>query len=196
MKGKTLTELYHEIEGPGPSGEGTDKHNFHRYDGLYGPLLAHKRETAKKVLEIGVSWLGSGDLEALGHYFPNAEVHGIDINPLERVKEEYQADNVVFHHMDGYNVANLDESFGDTKWDFVLDDGPHDYPSQLHTLNYFHDKLAPNGILLIEDIQGGISGGAVNGLYENFEGDKHFLSFIDRTRGAQRDDIIAMYMPY
>ena len=33
MKGKTLTELYHEIEGLGPKGEGTDKHNYHRYDG-------------------------------------------------------------------------------------------------------------------------------------------------------------------
>jgi len=196
MNNKTLTELYFEIEGLGPNGEGTDKHNHHKYDGLYGPLLAHKRETAKKVLEIGVSWLGSGDLEALGHYFPNAEVHGVDINQLKRVKKEQQADNIVFHQMNGYDPVLLDATFGDTKWDFALDDGPHTYGSQVVFLNYFHDKQAPNGILLIEDIQGGINGPVVQGLYDSFVGDKRFLSFIDRTRGAQPDDIIAMYMPY
>ena len=143
-----------------------------------------------------MSWLGSGDLEALGHYFPNAEVHGVDIDPLVRVKEEQQAPNIIFHQMNGYDPAMLDATFGDTKWDFALDDGPHTTESQIVFLNYFHDRLAPNGILLIEDIQGGINGESVQRIHDNFVGDTHFLSFIDRTRGAQRDDIIAMYMPY
>lgn len=189
MNNKTLTELYELIGG-------TDKHTTHKYAGLYGPLLAHKRETAKKVLEVGVSCWGSGDLEALGHYFPNAEVHGIDVHPLERVKEEHQAPNIFFHQFDGYNTDLLDGCFGVTVWDFVLDDGPHNRETQIIFLNYFYDKLAPGGILIIEDIQGGISGPIVQYLYDNFEGDKHFLSFIDRTRGASGDDIIALYMPY
>lgn len=200
MRNKTLTELYHLIGG-------TDKHSntavpwptddiSHTYDGLYGPLWAHKKESARKVLEIGVSWLGSGDLEVLGHHFPNAEVHGVDIDPLERVSEEHQAPNITFHQMDGYNAENLDKTFGDTKWDIVLDDGPHTVESQVKCLNYFHDKLAPHGMMLIEDIAGGINGRQVQELYDSFEGGKHFLSFIDRTRGSKADDVIALYMPY
>ena len=38
MKDKTLTELFNTIGS-------TDKHTrIHKYDGLYGPLLAHKRD--------------------------------------------------------------------------------------------------------------------------------------------------------
>jgi hypothetical protein len=195
VKDKTLTELFNTIGS-------TDKHTRHKYDGLYGPLLAHKRETAKKVIEVGVSDFGGGDFHALGHYFPNAEVHGVDIIPLEqgglytKVAPEHEASNVVFHLMDGYDPPQLDSTFGDTKWDFALDDGPHSTESQIIFLNYFHNRLAPNGILIIEDIQGGINGDAVQRLYDNFVGDKRFLSFIDRSRGAAPDDILAMYMPY
>ena len=149
-----------------------------------------------------MSNFGGGDLHALGHYFPNAEVHGVDIIPLEqgvcysKVASEHEASNVVFHLMDGYDTSQLDSTFGDTKWDLALDDGPHSTKSQIIFLNYFYNRLAPNGILLIEDIRGGIKGQAVQGLYDSFVGDKRFLSFIDRTRGAAGDEILAMYMPY
>ena len=187
FKDKTLSELYSLIGG-------TDKHNYHRYDGLYGPILKSKRFTAKKVLEVGVSCWGSGDLEALGHYFPNAEVHGIDTDPLERVKEEHQAPNIIFHQMDGYDYKSLDETFGDSKWDVVLDDGPHTIESQIKCLNYFHDKLAPNGVIIVEDIQRAHENPSPFTEIRNaFEGTDMYLSFIDRHRGACVDDMLAMY---
>ena len=184
MQDKTLTELYTLIGG-------TDKHTHHKYDGLYGPLLKHKKLTAKRVLEIGVSCWGSGELEALGHYFPNAYVHGIDTEPFVRVRADgHQAPNIIFHQMDGYDYDKLDEIFGDTKWDVVLDDGPHTLESQIKCLNYFHDKLAPNGLILIEDMQ---NPATFDEVYNSFKGNNHYLSFIDRHRGAAPDDMLVMY---
>ena len=171
MKNKTLIEL-HELIG------GTDKHTTHAFSYFYGPFLSPKRETAKKVLELGVSWLGSGDLEALGHYFPNAELHGVDIEPLVRVAKEHQAPNITFHQMDGYDPAQLDSAFGDTKWDLVLDDGPHTKESQLFCLNYFHSKLASRGVILVEDVPPE----SIDFIVEGFEGDPRYISVVDRTR--------------
>ena len=134
----------------------TDKHTTHAYPWLYDPLLRHKKETAKNVLEIGV--YRGGSLDAFAEFFPNAHVQGIDtVDPAEHslnagVTDPERHPRVTVHVGDGYDHEFL-KRFEDIKWDVVLDDGPHSKESQLAMLDYFHTRLAPNGILLIEDVR-------------------------------------------
>ena len=56
----------------------TDKHTTHSYDTVYHQLLSGKRDSVTSVLEIGVR---EGDsLRVWREYFPNATIHGIEIN--------------------------------------------------------------------------------------------------------------------
>ena len=144
LKSKKLIEL-HELIG------GTDKHTRHAFSYFYGPFLNQKEKLQKGFRAWGVT-LGVWGLRGIRALFPNAEVHGVDINPLVRVKEEHQAPNIIFHEMDGYDPIKLDSVFGDTKWDVIIEDGPHTKETQTGCLNYFRDKLAPDGVILVEDV--------------------------------------------
>jgi hypothetical protein len=173
------------------SHEKTDKHTIHSYDVVYENLFSNRKTKVKNFLEIGVSYFGGGDLAAFGEYFPKAQVHGVDINPLDTT--DFPT-NVHFHLGDGYNVEFL-KTLPDVKWDIVLDDGPHTYESQLFVFDYFKDKLAKNGMILVEDIYPQNAAHLVN----NFPGNKEFLTILDRrfTRpnNQYQNDIIFMYAP-
>jgi hypothetical protein len=177
---KHLNEIFHEVGM-------TDKHTVHGYGYFYSPLLEHKRLTAESVLEIGVSCFGGGSLIALGLFFEYADVHGIDIKPCNTIFPE----NVSLHIGDGYDDEYL-EWLRDIRWDVVLDDGPHTLDSQIHTLNFFYDKLASNGFLLIEDV----NPRNIRALFDKFVGDKMRLSLVNRTLCPRhnKDEYIVVYM--
>jgi hypothetical protein len=166
----------------------TDKHTTHSYDWFYEPLLRHKKESAKQVLEIGVSDFGGGDLTAFGLYFANAQVHGIDIKPTGNSHGK----NVTVHVGNGYDPEFL-KQFDGIEWDVVLDDGPHTKESQVFALNYFHTKLAPEGILLVEDVVES----NIPWIIHHFKGDKNKLSVINRKHTSNtpaNDEFILLYM--
>ncbi|MBT4111499.1 class I SAM-dependent methyltransferase [Candidatus Woesearchaeota archaeon] len=174
----------------------TDKNTTHVYDSFYGPLLSHKKESATHVLEIGVSYFGGGDLAALGYYFGNAKVFGVDLVPC-RIP---MPSNVKVIKGDGYDTSFLDTTFNNISWDIVLDDGPHTKESQLIFLNYFYNKLKVNGILLIEDIWPD----SIDYILNNFKGNPKYLSLVNRLhipRGVASNgktcinEYVIMYMP-
>ncbi len=180
---ETLSELFKKIGV-------TDKHTRHSYDYFYESLLRHKKETATHILEIGVVGVatpGGGELQAFAEYFPNAEIHGIDI-----VNFKPTHPNVIFHLGDGYDEKFLSR-FDEIEWDVVLDDGPHTKESQLFTLNYFFDKIKKDGIVMVEDVKQSDTHWIVN----NFTGDKKRLSIIDRAHTSNtefNDEYILLYM--
>ena len=183
---KTLTDLFTEI------GD-TDKHTTHSYSWSYQPLLKPKKESCKHFLEIGVTGgfsEGGGELKAFAEFFPNAEIHGIDIVPPAQDRATHE--RVFFHHGNGYNEEFL-QQFKDIKWDVVLDDGPHTWESQLFCLNYFYDKIAEDGIILVEDVKAP----NVNMIVGRFEGDMKRLSVINRAHTSNtpyNDEYILLYM--
>ena len=155
--------------------------------------------TVANVLEIGV-WRG-GSLSGWANYFDNANVYGIDtINMFDINKHDgvdlTLPDNATFICDDAYNAEVLQKHFGQIKFDVIIDDGPHSRDSQLFTLNYFHDKMRKNGVIFIEDV------GSWNDynieceyIYDNFQGDKNYLSVIDRIRNPHHEwnEYIIMY---
>ncbi len=131
----------------------TDKNTVHSYLSLYEDILQKKKETATDVLEVGICYGGS--IKLWNDYFTKANVYGLDIMSYNKIWEELK--NIprikLFSSFDAYNKDIVQKCFGDKKFDFILDDGPHTLESQLKFLEIYLPLLKNNGILIIEDIE-------------------------------------------
>ena len=130
----------------------TDKNSVHSYLPLYEDLLSKKRETATDVLELGICYGGS--IKLWYDYFPNATIYGLDIIPITKIWDELKGKERIklFSSFDGVNEDIVNKSFGNKKFDIILDDGLHSLESQLKFLDIYLPLLKENGILIIEDI--------------------------------------------
>lgn len=128
----------------------TDKNSGHSYGPFYDALLAPIRESARRVLEIGVYRAGS--LQVWRDYFPNAWVHGLDADP--KYVDGVSLDRVVTHlgnQNDPAVLRQLGSIYG--PFDFVCDDGSHRIEDQITSLLYLWEHVAPGGWYVIEDVQ-------------------------------------------
>ena len=127
-----------------PYKQDCDKGRVHTYIPEYEELFAPYRETATRVLEIGIRWGASVCLWK--DYFINAEIVGMDID-LDRMYPQYRKEGLTLIEGDCYTMTV------DGLFDIVIDDGPHDLENQLNTLRQYYPKLNDNGMIIIEDIQ-------------------------------------------
>jgi hypothetical protein len=123
----------------------------HNYFQHYWTHFQSVREGVKKVCEIGVE--SGASLRIWKDFFPNAEIHGIDINPkcLEQEEERIQ-----IHIGSQADEAFLDSFVHKTggEFDIVIDDGSHLPAHQIFSFNYFFPRLTTHGIYVVEDTGG------------------------------------------
>jgi hypothetical protein len=133
----------------------TDKNTTHSYLPLYQHLLISKKETAKNVLEVGIS--GGGSIKLWNDFFTNANVYGLDIMPIDYVWEEIKnKEKIVLHtSVDAYNhdYFNTHLLNSNVKFDFMLDDGPHTLETMIQFIQLYSQIMTDDGILIIEDVQ-------------------------------------------
>lgn len=133
----------------------TDKNTVHSYLGLYQELLAHKKETAKNVLEVGI--YAGGSIKLWSDFFVNATVYGLDVMPINNVWDEIKnKDNIILYtSTDAYNEQLFNANFlsKNIKCDFMLDDGPHTLDSMKRFIKLYSQIMTDDGILIIEDVQ-------------------------------------------
>ena len=144
----------------GPSVPYTDKNTSHNYLPLYDNLLSPIRQSATKVLEVGIGDFGQkngGSLILWRKYFPNATIYGLDILPITRVLDELISDDKVTSHteINAYDTEFVKKNFLDKniKFDFMLDDGPHTLESMKKFIILYSPLLKDEGVLIIEDIK-------------------------------------------
>jgi hypothetical protein len=118
-------------------------------------LFSSKKETAKKILEVGIQ--RGGSIKLWRDYFTNAMIYGIDLEKLEpEVPESLRTDPsvVLYTEVDAYDPIWIKENFIDTglKFDILIDDGPHTYTSMANFIERYLPILDDDGILVIEDI--------------------------------------------
>jgi hypothetical protein len=138
----------------------TDKGTTHSYIDLYDKLLCWRKESAQNVLEIGIGDFlpdgqNGGSIHMWHKYFPNATIHALDIKPIRSVMPELRGNAKIklYTSTDAYDPAVVASTFGDMKFDVLLDDGPHTLESMKQFIRLYSDKINKDGILIIEDVQ-------------------------------------------
>ncbi len=135
-------EVIAERHGP------TKRH--HDYLQHYWRHLQHVRESALKVVEVGVQ--SSRSVKTWAEFFPNATIYGIDIDEKCRAFSEDRIDIHIGDQMDEKFLLDfVDKTGGD--FDVVIDDGLHTPYSIMKSFSYLYPALKDHGTYVIEDIQ-------------------------------------------
>jgi hypothetical protein len=141
---------------------GTDKGTKKSYIELfYEKEFKTLRKKKIRLLEIGVRHGASVHL--WNKYFNNIYITGIDnLSDLDLVvgkqinMEWINADNIKIINADAYSLLNAESLV--SKYDVIIDDGPHTLKSQVFCIKNYSVKLSKDGVLIIEDIlKGGLA---------------------------------------
>jgi len=115
--------------------------------GAYMDHFEKLRTKVTSVLEIGVQTGGS--LRMWHDYFPNAQITGIDVDPV-CLKEAGNRIGVVIG--DQSNNGFLDEFAATRQFDIIVDDGGHKMKHQLRSLRRLWPIVTSGGWYVIEDL--------------------------------------------
>jgi len=127
---------------------GTDKIGKHNYLPYYHKLFKDKRESVKKVVEIGA---GEGlGLRMFRDYFPNAMIYGGEIDP-NRIFKEDRIEVIECDQSKGEDLTRLVDKIG-KDIDIWIDDGSHKPKDQAYTCRKMMPHLKDDVIYIIEDV--------------------------------------------
>lgn len=134
----------------------TDKYlgayQHHDYvEAFYGKTFEPRRESTKRMLEIGI-WKG-GSLKLWHDYFVNATIYGFDQRFIcPHLAEAPYNQRIKQTLTDAYN-ADFIKTIPAGTFDIIIDDGPHTLVSQMAFVMLYLDKLKEGGIAIIEDVR-------------------------------------------
>jgi glycosyltransferase involved in cell wall biosynthesis len=149
---------------------GSDK-DRNGYTHVYHALFQHLRDRPLKILEVGIGtvlpdvpssmaahalpgYRPGGSLRAWRDYFPQADVHGMDVQP----DTQFSENRIRTHICDstaGEQVASFFRVHDGLAFDVIIDDGSHVDVHQLRTLENLYPHLKPGGYYIIEDVYPG-----------------------------------------
>jgi len=135
-----LAEHYGTDKRPEPLGHG--------YTHYYHSLFADRRESIRKVMEIGID-VGAS-LRMWRDYFPNATIYGVDVDPNKLITED-RIQCFLCDQSSESALIDLTFRVGDS-FDLIIDDGSHRPHDQITTANVLIPSLTPGGIYVIEDV--------------------------------------------
>lgn len=142
---------------------GSDKFKF--YTPFYDSLLSHKRESVRKVVELGIgypdmmqpiadkiglTYVTGASLLMWRDYFPNAQIYGLDCMTQHFFRED-RIKCLFVDERDPESFHGLEESIG-TDVDLIVEDGMHEPWAQLLAIRKLMPLLAEDGIYFAEDI--------------------------------------------
>ena len=133
---------------------------FHDYTRFYDELL--KDREVKRVLEIGIGtpagmphmegYQTGASLRMWRDYFPEAEIWGLDIDPIAMIEDESRIHTFLCNQSSEPSLVEAVAHFTQ-KFDLIVDDGSHRYEDQALTANIFIPALlSPTGVYVIEDV--------------------------------------------
>ncbi|WP_199814622.1 class I SAM-dependent methyltransferase [Streptomyces sp. NRRL WC-3549] len=133
----------------------TDKWGAHRYAQHYQRHLQHLKNDPINLLEIGVGGYsragqGGASLRMWKHFFPNAQIYGMDIQDKSFVDED-RIRTFIGDQSDVGSLVGVASEIGTL--DVVIDDGSHRSPHVLTTFETLFPLLRDGGIYAVEDTQ-------------------------------------------
>jgi SAM-dependent methyltransferase len=134
---------------------GSDKSkDDHAYSNLYQMLLDPIRDSVKNITEIGVS--AGQSIQAWYHYFPNAQLYGIDVVTKNSTAKLVNHLKPRFHFTEvdvlrpGFNLESI--GLYDETMDILVEDALHTPEQQEALLEKTFRLVKPGGYYIIEDI--------------------------------------------
>ncbi len=126
----------------------TDKWGKHNYTPIYYEMFKDRRESVKKVLEIGA---GEGaSLFMWQDFFPNAKIFSLEIDP-NRCFVSNRIRIIQGDQASKKDLLALIEKIG-SDIDLVIDDGSHKPIDQINTCLSLLPELEESGVYIIEDV--------------------------------------------
>ncbi len=125
-------------------------HKWTHYFEAYETHFRRFRGRKVVVAEIGV--YHGGSLQMWKHYFGSeAEIYGIDLNPLCKQYEEDGIKILIGSQSDRKFLRDVKNKIPPI--DILIDDGGHTMRQQIVTFEELFDHVKPDGVYLCEDIQ-------------------------------------------
>lgn len=129
---------------------GSPTDTCHNYTPAYHAMLGDRRQSVRRVLEVGVN--AGCSLRMWEEYFPAAEVIGLDLDPSTLFRAGrircYQADQGVRQSLQAAVAAA-----GGGPFDLIVDDGSHHPMHQVITAETLLPLVARGGVYVIEDLE-------------------------------------------
>jgi len=145
--------------------QGSDKGGgWHNYTLVYSELLKSIKTKAKNVFELGlgttnvnipsnmgINGTSGASLKGWSQYFTKANIYGADIDKnilfeQERIKTFY------CDQTSPESISQLWSNFEKIEFDFILEDGLHEYGANICFLENSLHKVKKGGFYVIEDI--------------------------------------------
>jgi cephalosporin hydroxylase len=118
------------------------------YERIFSPF----RETAVRLLEIGVADGGSCELWSDFFAHPDARVIGLDLDLPEQMGNQHSNSRITLHKCDQNDSGTLRtiaSQYG--PFDIVIDDGSHRFAETLNCFRQLFDSVREGGYYVIED---------------------------------------------
>lgn len=127
----------------------------HHFTEFYDEMFKDRRESVKKVVEIGIGnmhpyYVKGASLYMWRDYFPNAMIYGADIEPGLMFEEE-RIQTVLCDQTKIKDLEHLLQITGGDI-DLFIDDGLHTPESQIFTCLAVMQLISSNTIYVIEDV--------------------------------------------
>ena len=124
-------------------------YKWHHYFAIYERHFNAYRNRPIRLLEFGV--YQGGSLQMWKHYFgPQAQIIGVDINPVCAQMAEPGIEIVIGDQADRNLHAGLRDKYGE--FDIIIDDGGHTMQQQIITFEEQYPAVKNGGIYLAEDL--------------------------------------------
>lgn len=159
-----LCDLYGTDKGEIQKNEHPYSWPSHSYADFYSRHFDHCRDSIKNVFEcglgtnnpnlsssMGISGKPGASLRVWRDYFQNATVYGADIDQ-DVLFEEERIRTFYIDQLDSATIEKYWERVGVKDFDLMVDDGLHTFDAGVTLFLGSVDKLANNGIYVIEDV--------------------------------------------
>lgn len=125
--------------------------DWHNYSALYHYMFSHLTEVPMNIFEVGI--YGGSSVRSWKKYFKKGNVYCGDVNTSYFVNEE----RLKSFYCDQDNPTSINfmwdlPELKDVMFDIIIDDGKHEFPSNINFLLHSIHKLKNNGIFIIEDL--------------------------------------------
>jgi hypothetical protein len=122
-------------------------HDYFRY---YWRHFVPIRDEAKSILEIGIQQGRS--LLLWKEFFPGAQIYGVDVDASCKEFEKKGIGVFIGDSTQPSAAQDAVTHFGVEGFDVIIDDGAHDYQSQIRTFLTWFPYLREGGIYVVEDV--------------------------------------------